>query len=96
MNVINLLFGKSRVRIIEVRIIEGLLYYRLQEYLQQELGIAFLLSIILLSRVYIVRTVARVVRPYYVVITTTPTSAYFLVKVHHKCGTAMAVCTCPI
>ena len=40
------------------------------------------------------RTVAsslEVVRPYGVVITTTPTSAHSLVQVPHKCGTAMAV-----
>ena len=40
------------------------------------------------------RTVAsslEVVRPYCVVITTTPTSAHSLVQVPHKCGTAMAV-----
>ena len=40
------------------------------------------------------RTVASsltVVRPYCVVITTTPTSAHSLVQVPHKCGTAMAV-----
>ena len=40
------------------------------------------------------RTVAsslEVVRPYCVVIITTPTFAYSLVQVPHKCGTAMAV-----
>ena len=40
------------------------------------------------------RTVAsslEVVRPYCIVITTTPTSAHSLVQVPHKCGTAMAV-----
>ena len=40
------------------------------------------------------RTVAsslEVVRPYCLVITTTPTSAHSLVQVTHKCGTAMAV-----
>ena len=33
----------------------------------------------------------KVVRPYCVVATTTPTFAYSLVRVPHKCGTAMAV-----
>ena len=40
------------------------------------------------------RTVAsslEVVRPYCIVITTTPTFAHSLVQVSHKCGTAMAV-----
>ena len=40
------------------------------------------------------RTVAsslKVVRPYCVVITTTPTFAHSIVQVPHKCGTAMAV-----
>ena len=44
--------------------------------------------------VYTSRTVAsslEVVRPYCVVITTTPTFAHSLVQVLHKCGTAMAV-----
>ena len=44
--------------------------------------------------VTLLRTVAsslEVVRPYCVVITTTPTSAHSLVQVPHKCGTAMAI-----
>ena len=33
----------------------------------------------------------KVVRPYYVVITATPTITHSLVRVPHKCDTAMAV-----
>ena len=47
-----------------------------------------------LTQQEVYRTVAsslEVVRPYCVVITTTPTSAHSLVQVPHKCGTAMAV-----
>ena len=53
-----------------------------------------ILDVVRAGKYETIRTLAsslEVVRPYCVVITTTPTFAHSIVQVPHKCGTAMAV-----